>query len=120
MPLDIQAEPMPLAEMERMSEEASLLLKSLANPIRLRVLCLLVEGEVAVGVLAERLCLREALISQHLARLRFEQVVKARRAGTSILYSLSSEPATEVLRTLHRYFCAPSRPVVPPGLGVKS
>lgn len=50
-----------LAELERLSGEAAQLLKSLANPVRLRILCLLAEGEVAVGPLASQLGLREAL-----------------------------------------------------------
>ena len=112
--LEPLGEPMSLAEMEEMSEAASVLLKSLANPIRLRILCLMVEGEIAVGSIAARLQLREALVSQHLTRLRHEEVVKARRVGTSILYSLWSEPATAVLQTLHRHFCEPHGGAVSP------
>ena len=100
-------EPMPLAEMEKLSNDASALLRSLANPIRLRILCLLVEGELAVGVIAARLQLREALVSQHLSRLRLEGVVQARRTGTSVIYAVSSAPAMAVLQTLYDHFCAP-------------
>ena len=93
-----------LAELERLSEAAAALLRSLANPIRLRILCLLVEGELAVGVIASRLRLREALVSQHLTRLRLEGILRFRRQGTSVLYSVASEPATAVLQTLYGYF----------------
>ena len=104
-------EPMPLAEMEKLSIDASALLRSLANPIRLRILCLLVEGELAVGVIAARLQLREALVSQHLSRLRLEGVVQARRTGTSIIYAVRSEPAMAVLQTLYEHFCGPAAAV---------
>lgn len=101
--------PTDLAELERLSEEAARLLKSLANPVRLRILCLLVEGEMPVGGLASQLDLREALVSQHLMRLRLEGVVTFRRHGTSMIYSLASEPAAAVLKTLHAYFCGPAK-----------
>ena len=98
-----------LAELERLSEQAAAFLKSLANPIRLRILCLLVEGELAVGVIASRLRLREALVSQHLTRLRLEGILRFRRQGTSVLYSVASEPATAVLQTLYGYFHRPAK-----------
>ena len=96
-----------LAELERLSEAAAALLRSLANPIRLRILCLLVEGELAVGVIASRLLLREALVSQHLMRLRLEGILRFRRQGTSVFYCIASEPAAAVLQTLYAYFCGP-------------
>ncbi len=101
--------PADLVELERLSEEAARLLKSLANPVRLRILCLLVEGEIAVGGLASQLDLREALVSQHLMRLRLEGVVTFRRNGTFMIYSLASEPAAAVLKTLYAYFCGPAK-----------
>lgn len=101
--------PADLAELERLSEEAAGLLKSLANPVRLRILCLLVEGEMAVGALAAQLGLRETLVSQHLMRLRQESIVAVRRQGTSMIYSLASEPAAAVLQTLYAYFCGPAK-----------
>ena len=101
--------PTDLVELERLSEEAARLLKSLASPVRLRILCLLVEGERPVGGLASQLGLREALVSQHLMRLRLEGVVTFRRHGTSMIYSLASEPAAAVLKTLYAYFCGPAK-----------
>lgn len=101
--------PSDLSEMERLSEEAARLLKSLANPVRLRILCLLVEGEMAVGALASQLNLREPLVSQHLMRLRLEGIVTFRRQGTSAIYSMASEPAAAVLSTLYAYFCGPAK-----------
>ncbi|MDD2705680.1 MAG: metalloregulator ArsR/SmtB family transcription factor, partial [Acidocella sp.] len=58
------------AIMRASAEQASELLKSLANPHRLMILCQLVEGERSVGELAAFLGLRGSTVSQHLALLR--------------------------------------------------
>ncbi|MGO8915729.1 MAG: ArsR/SmtB family transcription factor [Stellaceae bacterium] len=89
------------------SERASELLKSLANRHRLLIVCQLIEGERSVGELAEFLDIRDSTVSQHLALLRKDGVVAARRDGQTIWYSISSAPAREVLETLYRVYCKP-------------
>jgi ArsR family transcriptional regulator, virulence genes transcriptional regulator len=65
--------------MEAAAEEASDLLKSLANRHGLMILCQLTLGERSVGELASFLDLRDSTVSQHLALLRREGLVRARR-----------------------------------------
>ena len=84
---------------------ASDLLKALANDKRLMILCLLVEGERAVGDLNARLDLSQSALSQHLAVLRSEGLVATRREAQSILYSLVPGPAQRILQTLHDVYC---------------
>ena len=84
---------------------ASDLLKALANDKRLMILCLLVEGERAVGDLNARLDLSQSALSQHLAVLRSEGLVATRREAQSILYSLAPGPAQRILQTLHDVYC---------------
>ena len=84
---------------------ASALLKALANDKRLMILCLLVEGERAVGDLNARLDLSQSALSQHLAVLRSEGLVATRREAQSILYSLVPGPAQRILQTLHDVYC---------------
>ena len=93
--------------MERAADQASQLLKALANRHRLLIICQLIDGERSVGELAEFLDLRDSTVSQHLALLRKDGLVSARREAQTIFYSISSEPAREVLRTLYQAFCAP-------------
>ncbi len=93
--------------MERAADQASELLKALANRHRLLIICQLIDGERSVGELAEFLDLRDSTVSQHLALLRKDGLVSARREAQTIFYSISSEPAREVLRTLYQAFCAP-------------
>jgi DNA-binding transcriptional ArsR family regulator len=91
--------------LEEDAQRASDFLKALANPWRLRILCVLAEGPLAVGVLAARIGAREALVSQHLMRLRAEGLVRGQRSGHNVTYSLASGPAVEVIDALHRAFC---------------
>ena len=65
------------------------------------------DGERSVGELAEFLNLRDSTVSQHLALLRKDGLVSARREAQTIFYSIASEPAREVLKTLYQAFCAP-------------
>ncbi|WP_246701536.1 metalloregulator ArsR/SmtB family transcription factor [Rhodopseudomonas sp. BR0G17] len=87
------------------ADQASELLKALSNRHRLLIICQLVDGERSVGELAEALDLRDSTVSQHLALLRRDGLVSARRDAQSIFYSIASEPAREVLTTLYRVFC---------------
>ena len=95
-------------QMEAAAEEASELLKSLANRHRLLILCQLTEGERSVGDLATFLDLRDSTVSQHLALLRRDGLVRARRDGQTIWYSVASDPAQRILQTLFEIFCKPT------------
>jgi ArsR family transcriptional regulator, virulence genes transcriptional regulator len=95
--------------MERAADQASDLLKALANRHRLLIICQLIDGERSVGELAQFLDLRDSTVSQHLALLRRDGLVAARRDGQTIYYSIASEPAREVLKTLYHVFCAPPK-----------
>jgi DNA-binding transcriptional ArsR family regulator len=103
----ITAAPLDPEQMAAAAEDASDLLKSLANPHRLLILCQLTEGERSVGELAKFLSLRDSTVSQHLALLRRDVLVKARRDGQTIWYIVSSPAAEGVLTTLFEIFCQP-------------
>lgn len=93
------------ARMEKNAEKAELLLKALANRNRLMILCLLIEGERSVGELVAELSLHGPTVSQHLALLRKDGLVKTRREGQTIWYSLSSVPARKLLEDLYHLYC---------------
>lgn len=92
------------------AEQASELLKSLANRHRLLIVCQLIDGPRSVGELTGFLGIRDTTVSQHLALLRKDGIVTARRDGQTIFYSIASEPARDVLEVLYRYYCAPQCP----------
>jgi DNA-binding transcriptional ArsR family regulator len=91
--------------MEQAADEASALLKALSNRHRLLIICQLIDGEHSVGELAEFLSLRDSTVSQHLALLRKDGLVSARRDAQTIFYSIASEPARDVLKTLYQAYC---------------
>lgn len=95
------------------AEEASELLRSLGNRHRLLILCQLTEGERSVGDLAEFLGLRDSTVSQHLSLLRRDGLVRSRRDGQTIWYSIASLPARRVLETLFEIFCRPASVCAP-------
>jgi ArsR family transcriptional regulator, virulence genes transcriptional regulator len=94
--------------MEAAADRASDLLKALANRHRLLIICQLIDGERSVGDLAEFLGLRDSTVSQHLALLRRDGLVSARRDAQTIYYSIASDPAREILTALYRVYCTPS------------
>lgn len=96
-----------LVALEEKADEASSLLAAMANPKRLLVLCNMLDGERSVGELAEIAGLSSAALSQHLGKMRALSLVKTRREGQTIYYSLASREARAVLETLYRLFCAP-------------
>ncbi len=69
--------------------------KTLANPKRLEIIAELKEGELSVGDLVERLGVTKANVSQHLAVLRQHRVVKTRRDGVNIYYSINNPKIIE-------------------------
>lgn len=92
-------------QMRESAHLATGLLKSLAHEGRLVMLCRLVEGPATVGELEEFLGIRQAAVSQQLARLRMEGLVEAERDGRSIRYSITDPRAKRVVRLLYDLFC---------------
>lgn len=81
-------------------QRATRLLKLLASEHRLMILCRLFEGEASVSDLAEHLGQSIAGTSQHLAKMRAEDLVATRRDGQTIYYALSDPAAKTVVSTL--------------------
>lgn len=94
-----------MAKLEANALRASALLKTMANPTRLMVLCQIAHGEKSVGELGEAVGLSQSALSQHLAVLRAGRVVTTRRVGQTIFYSLTSPEAVSVMGTLYEIFC---------------
>ncbi len=98
-------DPSELAELREMASHACELLKAMSNEWRLMILCHLSDGEKSVGELQTLLGLSQSAVSQHLAILRREKIVKARKQAQSVSYTLAGDDATAVMMTLHDVFC---------------
>lgn len=93
--------------LEAQATAAAGMLSALANPKRLMLLCVLLEREMSVGDLAEQVGLSQSALSQHLARMRLQGIVEARREGQSVYYRVADPAVREVIATLYRHYCAP-------------
>lgn len=96
---------MNIKKMTRTAQMVSELMKTLAHPKRLLILCQLVEGERSVGELARLLDMREAAVSQQLTLLRKDKLVATRREGQTIWYSMPREDVKALLGYLYQTYC---------------
>jgi DNA-binding transcriptional ArsR family regulator len=94
-----------LVKLQAAADEASGLLKALANPDRLLLLCQLSQGEFSVGELEEITGVRQPTLSQQLTVLRQEELVKTQREGKQIFYSIASQQALAVMQVLYELYC---------------
>jgi len=97
---------MDIAELKDNAGKASDLLKVMANPSRLMILCNLIDGEKTVQTLQGLVGLSQSALSQQLAILRGQNLVSTRREAQSVYYSLASEEAESVIGTLYNLFCS--------------
>lgn len=101
--------PLDLRSFEAKAGEVAGILSLLANQRRLMMLCKLTEcGEMTVSELAEAVGLSQSALSQHLAKLREQNLVSFRRDGQTLWYRLSDPRIEALLAALYSTFCAPS------------
>ncbi len=96
---------MNTSEMQQNAEQAARLLKTLANPGRLMILCNLLKQECTVGELEEQVGLSQSALSQHLARMRSESLVSSRREGQKMIYSVTDARVRAMIEALYEVFC---------------
>lgn len=98
------------AAMHRAAERACGLMRILAHPDRLMLLCQLAhDGEMSVGELEETLGIHQPMLSQQLTVLREEKLVDTRRDGKYIYYRARPGPAVAMLEAIYREFCRARR-----------
>lgn len=97
-----------LEDLQDASTEACELLKVLANPARLLLLCHICDAEYCVTELEELTGITQPTLSQQLTILRNQELVSTRRDGKQIYYRIASEHARAVLQVLHDLYCGKS------------
>lgn len=97
-----------LDQSQRFIESSAEILNAMANPSRLAILSILVEIELSVGALSERIRLSQSALSQHLAKLRGAGLVSFRRDAQTIYYKCNSRRVTRMLAILSEIFDAES------------
>ncbi len=87
------------------ASQAARMLKTLSSEPRLMILCALETSEYSVTELHLQIGLSQSALSQHLATLRREGMVKTRRQSQVIYYSLAQSDTTRIIQVLSDLFC---------------
>lgn len=91
--------------MQAHAEEAAMLMKQLSSPARLLILCALVESELAVNELNEKVQLSQSALSQHLAKLREANLVATRKEKQTVFYRLKGSEVIQIMAVLKNIYC---------------
>ena len=78
--------------------------RALAHPIRIKILEILVRGERTVQELQEALGLEQPIVSQQLAVLRNQNIVRGQKDGLSVRYALRDPLLEDLLEVARRIF----------------
>jgi ArsR family transcriptional regulator, virulence genes transcriptional regulator len=91
---------------EKSAIEVAGVMRALANERRLMILCKLVEwGEANVSSLADAVGLSQSALSQHLCKMREEELVTFRRESQTLWYRIADPRIEDLLATLHKLYC---------------
>ena len=83
-------------DLEKMSET----LKAVAHPVRLQIVNILMKGERSVGDLVKTLGTKQSLTSQQLSILKSRGVLRSRRNGNVVFYSLENSGVKNIMATI--------------------
>jgi len=98
-----------LSALEAKAGEVAGVMKALANPRRLLILCHLAEvGSASVNALAAAVGLSQSALSQHLALMRDEGLVTFDRDGQTLNYRIADPRVGTLLDTLYSLYCLPT------------
>jgi DNA-binding transcriptional ArsR family regulator len=85
--------------------QASLAMKSIAHPLRLKILCVLGDGELSVQDIVEMVGTSQSNISQHLAILRDKEVLATRKEANRVYYRISDPRTLKLVGMMRDVFC---------------
>lgn len=86
-------------------EHVAGMLKTMAHPIRLKILCLLQDREMTVGEIREEVKTTNANVSQHLTILRNKDIISFRKDANFIFNKISDPRIIEMMSTMKSIFC---------------
>ncbi|MGL4830726.1 MAG: metalloregulator ArsR/SmtB family transcription factor [Vibrio sp.] len=92
-------------EMKKNAVEVAELLRVMAHPERLMVLCQLTNREMGAGQLQQGSTLSQSAFSQHLTVLRKHGIIQARKESQQVFYSLADSRITALIQSLQNVFC---------------
>lgn len=96
------------SDLSRLEQQAGLVAQTLgamANANRLLILCHLASGEKTVTQLVAAISVAQSAVSQHLSKMRAMKLVKKRRAGKQVHYSIANDGVASIMQVLYRVYC---------------
>jgi len=81
------------------------MLKTMAHPIRLKILCLLQDREMTVGDIREEVKTTNANVSQHLSILRNQGIIDYRKDANFIYNRINDTRVLELMQIMHKLYC---------------
>ena len=85
--------------------QASLAIKAIAHPLRLKTLCVLADGELSVQEIVEYVGTSQSNISQHLAILRDKDILATRKDANRVYYRISDLSILRLIGLMREVFC---------------
>ena len=95
-------------EIEPHLTQAARTLHMMSNPARLKLLCVLSEGETSVGSIVEATAMPQPTVSQHLRQLREAGLIESRRQGQMVYNRLKGDAVTQIMDVLYELYCKPT------------
>ncbi len=92
-------------KMQGKCHEVSSMMKAIAHPQRLMILCHLTEGEKNVGEMLERCEISQSQMSQFLNRMHREKLLKVRKEGQFSFYSIADKNLIKLIQSMQKIFC---------------
>ena len=86
-------------------DEAAEAMRAMAHPMRLKILCLLGSGELAVGEIVEAVGTTQGNVSQHLGILRDRGLITSRGEGRQVLYKIEDARVLKMITLTRDIFC---------------
>lgn len=94
-----------IGQLTAKADAVAAFLKGLANTHRLLILCALLERERSVGELIATTGIAQTSMSQHLAKLKAEGIVRVRRQHRTLFYAIDHAAARDIMAVLYGHFC---------------
>lgn len=94
-----------IQEIEHNCEYVAKILKILAHPKRLMILCHLAQAEKSVGQVEDLTKISQSQVSQFLKKMQTEDLIKPRKEGNFVYYSIKDPKIQSLLNAMHSIFC---------------
>lgn len=97
---------MQIEKMKERAEEVSQMMKAIAHPQRLMILCHLSEGEKTVSELLQLCDISQSQLSQFLVRMQKEGILGFRKEGQFSYYSIADKSVIKLIQSMQKIFCS--------------